>query len=244
VSAPPQNRFFFIHIMKTGGATFRQHVYANFEPGEVYPRPKVDDMQRAWLVESLLGLPAERRAQIRAYTGHFPFVVTELLGCELITLTLLRNPVDRTVSYLKHCKRYHSQHAGLTLEEIYDDQFYFRCFIQDHQTKIFAMTRDDPLESYADVVDIDDRRLAVAKTNLEKVDVVGLHEQYRDFVTEVQQRFGWQFGALKNRRVSSENWEPSESLRRRIADDNRADMAFYEFATQLCAQRRRSRVIA
>ena len=227
--------------MKTGGATFRQHVYANFAAGEVYPRPKVDNMERAWLVDSLLRLPAERRAETRAYTGHFPFVVTELLGIDLVTFTILRHPVDRTLSYLKHCKRYHSQHAELSLEEIYEDPFYFPCFIHEHQTKIFSMTADDPLESYADVVDIDERRLEIAKTNLEKVDVVGLSEHHGEFVSEMQQRFGWQFKTLKNRRVSSEDWAAPASLRRRIADDNRADVAFFEFATQLHAQRRRTR---
>lgn len=227
--------------MKTGGATFRQHVYANFAAGEVYPRPKVDNMERAWLVDYLLGLPAERRAETRAYTGHFPFVVTELLGIDLVTFTILRHPVDRTLSYLKHCKRYHSQHAELSLEEIYDDPFYFPCFIQEHQTKIFSMTADDPLESYADVVDIDERRLEIAKTNLEKVDVIGLSEHHDEFVSEMQLRFGWQFKTLKNRRVSSEDWAAPASLRRRIADDNRADVAFFEFATQLHAQRRRTR---
>ena len=227
--------------MKTGGATFRQHVYANFGAGEVYPRPKVDNMERAWLVDSLLGLPPDRRAETRAYTGHFPFVVTELLGIELVTFTVLRHPVDRTLSYLKHCKRYHSKHADLRLEEIYEDPFYFPCFIQEHQTKIFSMTADDPLESYADVVDVDDRRLEIAKTNLEKVDVVGLSEHYGELLAEMQQRFGWQFKPLSNRRVSNEDWVASASFRRRIAEDNRADMAFFEFATQLYARRRRTR---
>jgi hypothetical protein len=227
--------------MKTGGATFRQHVYANFREGEVYPRPKVDNMDRAWLVDYLLGLPAERRAQTRAYTGHFPFVVTELLDIDLVTFTVLRDPVDRTISYLKHCKRYHAQHADLSLEEIYEDPFYFPCFIQEHQTKIFSMTADDPLESYADVVDVDDRRLEIAKSNLEKVDVIGLSEHHGEFLLEMQQRFGWKFKTLRNRRVSSEDWEVPRSLRSRIADDNRADVAFFEFASRLYAQRRRRR---
>ncbi len=235
-------RFFFIHIMKTGGATFRQHVYENFGSGEVYPVPNVDDMDRAWLVEYVLSLPAERRTAFRAYTGHFPFVVTELLPDDLTTLTIIRDPVARTISYLKHCKRYHDHHRELSLEQIYQDEFHFECFIHNHQTKIFSMTTGDKLESYMDIVSVDDKRLEVAKANLEKVDVLGLNEHYPQFLEELQDRFGWSFGRTRNRRVSKEKWEASPQLRQRIAADNAADMAFYAHAQQLYEQRRKARL--
>jgi hypothetical protein len=228
--------------MKTGGATFRSHIYRNFAEGEVYPVPRQDDMQRAWLVDYVLSLPPERTARFRAYTGHFPFVVTELLGFELVRITMLRDPVERTISYLKHCKRYHEQHRDLALEEIYEDPFYFSCFVHNHQAKLFSMTRDDRLESYMDIIDVDDRRLEIAKANLEKVDVIGLSERSGEFADDMAARFGFRFKRVSNRRVSNENWDASSSLRRRIADDNAADLAFYEFAMQLYEQRRRTPV--
>jgi hypothetical protein len=242
MSEPGPSRFFFVHIMKTGGATLRQHVYANFRDGEVYPVPKLDNMDRAWLVDCLLSLPAERRAVTRAYTGHFPFVVSQLLGIDVVTLTIVRDPVERTISYLKHCKRYHKQHRKLSLEEIYQDDFHFQCFIHNHQAKIFSMTTDDPLESYMDVIDVDDWRLEVAKENLDKVDVLGIHERYGEFLDVLRQRFGWRFDQVPNRRVGREQWEAPSALRRRIADDNAADMAFYEHAKRLDEQRRRTGV--
>ena len=103
---------------------------------------------------------------MRGYMGHYPYVASQLLGVEPVTFTIVRDPVERTISYLKHCKRYHDQHRELSLEEIYGDPFYFPCFIHNHETKIFAMTDEDRLESYMDVIDIDDRRLAIAKENL------------------------------------------------------------------------------
>jgi hypothetical protein len=233
-------RYFFVHIMKTGGATFRQHVYRNFPPGAVYPVPQVDDMERAWLIPTVVGLPPERREALVAYTGHLPLVVAELLGLEFVTMTLLRDPVERTVSYLKHCKRYHEHHRDLPLEAIYEDEFYFRCFVHNHQTKMFAMDANDPLESYMDVVAIDDARLRRACDELERVDVLGLSERQPQFRAELERRFGWRFGRLRNRRVSDEPWEASPALRRRIAHDNAADLEFYAHAVRCHERRERS----
>ena len=242
MSEPAQPPFFFVHNMKTGGASLRQHLYANFQPGEIYPVPDRDDMDRAWLVDYLLGLSPARRASFRGYAGHFPYVVTRLLGVDVVTLTIVRDPVDRTISYLKHCKRYHEQHHDLSLEEIYCDEFHFPCFIHNHQAKIFSMTTDDRLESYMDVIDVDDRRLAIAKENLETVDVLGLHERYGEFLDALRHRFGWRIDREIKRRVGREQWEVPSRLRQRIADDNAADMTFYEHAVRLHEQRGRARV--
>lgn len=245
IAGQPTTRFFFIHLMKTGGATFRQHVYANYGRGEVYPYRTFDpDMHSAnYDIAYLLRLPSERRDAIVAYTGHFPFVVTEMMGLDLVTLTMLRDPVSRTISYLKHCKRYHEQHRDLTLDEIYDDEFFFKCFVQNHQSKVFAMTRDDKLESYMDWIDVDEVRLEIAKANLEKVDLVGLNEYYDEFVADAALRFGWRFDDLPSKRVGDEPWSVSDELRRRIASDNAADVDFYEFARELYAARQRARSV-
>jgi hypothetical protein len=53
-------RYFFVHVMKTGGATFRRHIEDNFpEPGAVYPDPAVDTELREAniLVDRLMNLP-------------------------------------------------------------------------------------------------------------------------------------------------------------------------------------------
>jgi hypothetical protein len=234
-------RFFFVHVMKTGGSTFRQHVLHNFPAaGAVYPDPELDGnlVAATTRIQRLLALPKERHARIRAYTGHFPFVLPRLLDPQLVTLTVLRDPVERTISYLKECKRSHPRLQGRPLEEIYEDTAVFFSFICDHQTKIFSMTPADRLESYMEYIEIDEERLRIAKANLEAVDVVGLNSAFDDFLADVQRRYGWEIRERPNRRVSKEPWDVSDSFRERIATDNANDVAFYRFACDLIRRRR------
>jgi hypothetical protein len=233
---------FFVHVMKTGGATFRRHIEANLGVEHVYPNPELDeDLLIANLrIPYLLELPEERHRAIAAYTGHFPFIVTELLPGPFVTLTVLRDPVERTISYLKHCRRYQEQHRGLPLEEIYEDERYYRTLMDNHQTKVFSFTPEDGADSIWTIVDVDQARLDRACANLEAVDVLGLHEHYDEFVAEASARFGWPPAAPPSWHVS-EPEAVAPSFRRRIASDMAADIELYEFAKGLHQQRRARR---
>jgi hypothetical protein len=236
---PNQNpRFFFVHLLKTGGTTLVHHICRNF-PGQVYPFGQEHEGKGITLIADLLGTSLERREQLRAYVGHFPYVATQLLGQQLVVLTILRDPVERTVSYLKHARYYHPRHRSLSFEEIYEDPFYFPWLIHNHQAKMFAMTKSDPLESALDVIDVDESRLALAIENLEQVHVIGLQERYNEFIAELRDRFHWNFEAIPNQRVGIESGNVSAAFRRRIAIDNAADMEFYRYGRHLYELRKK-----
>ena len=266
--------FFFVHVMKTGGTTLVLHMVRQFEPGELYPDETLDrrnasDVEAYMSIDELLDLPRERKASIRAYTGHFPFMVRDQLGVDLATLTLLRDPVDRTISSLKHFKRLYERYRDLPLEAIYEDAFVFRHFVDNHQTKVFAVTAADRPKAIAsrltqaemhahlagtggdpdagslapsDTFLVDDHRLALAKGQLAEVDVIGVSEQFGEFVEELRSRFGWWPGGLSadaRANVSTESWDADAALRTRIANDNRFDLELYAYARELVAQRAR-----
>jgi hypothetical protein len=256
-----ETSFFFVHIMKTGGRTLVRHFRENFELDEIYPYGKLDvvrvgnrvDINEQVDVSRLLAVPEERRRRVRVYSGHYPYVVCELLPLDLVTMTVLRDPVERTISMLRELGRTDSwtdpnasepaPMAGLALEQVYEDPKVFEPLILNHQTKIFAMNPKDPLGTYMDVVRIDEARLGAAKDNLAKVDLIGSTENYGDFLHELSDRYGWriQFGLRKNV-TPTEGVEPvSKSFRSRIADDNAIDIEFYEYATNLIESRRRAR---
>ena len=262
------SRFLFVHVMKTGGTSLVFHLLREFPADEVYPSAALDrrhptDAEPYGSIADLVAVTPERKAAIRMYAGHFPFMVRDLIGGDLTTLTLLRDPVDRTVSVLKQFKRLYERFSDLPLEEIYEDAFVFRHFIENHQTKVFSVTPEDRPQTIASrvtyqeihdylttapagsdaarvaagaTITIDGDRLERARSNLARVDVVGLNDRFDEFVEALRTRFGWWPAGLAGdarANVSLEPWTASAELRARIARDNAFDIELYEYAKEL-----------
>jgi hypothetical protein len=64
---------------------------------------------------------------------------------EPLCVTLLRDPVERTLSFLAQVRRDRSDARDMPLEEIYDDPWYFDRFIHNHQTRVLSMTLEEAL---------------------------------------------------------------------------------------------------
>jgi hypothetical protein len=79
----------------------------------------------------------------------------------------------------------------------------------------------------------------VAKTNLERVDVLGLQERFPEFLHEMERSYGWRFRGAGDCEVGGAS-DVSPSFRRRIAQVNAADVEFYEHARRLWERRRAS----
>lgn len=238
-------KLFFLHVMKTGGATLLSHILRNYERSAIYPYKSEDaDIYRAnYSLDYLTRLAPERRDRIQIYTGHFPFVAVDLLAEPLTTIAILRDPIERTLSYLRHCRLHHEQHRGMALEEIYEDPIYFPCFIHNHQTKLFALAEADNPESYMDVLEVDQRRLEQAKGNLERIDVLGVQGRFDELLAQLRNRLGWRIDKIPSRRVNP--GEPvAASFRKRIAEDNAIDVDFYRYALELCERRHGARALA
>ena len=259
--SPATPQVLFIHVMKTGGTTVMRNLRETYGLDEIYPYRAVDlqfddghlDVTRHQSVPYLLALSEERRRSIRVFTGHFPYAVREMLGMDLQAATVLRDPVERTISLLRQFARKQpwddpAERGPLserTLEEVYDQPLVFEPLILNHQTKVFSMTPADDPQTYMDVIDVDRARLELAKANLEEIEVLGVIDRFDDFLAEVRVRFGWQIvrGARKNATPADDLRPVDPALRRRIAEDNALDIELYEHAKELVALRRGRRAV-
>ncbi|MDH4169480.1 MAG: sulfotransferase family 2 domain-containing protein [Acidimicrobiia bacterium] len=236
--ADDERVFFFIHVMKTAGGSFRNHLLATFGREASYPQWDVDSGMANVELATLDAVDDERFARLRAFSGHFPYLasvrVEQRLGRPVTRLTILRHPVDRTISLLGDMRHWNEQTRGRSIEQLYDDPMLNAMFVANHMTKIFALTEADDPPNYMHGLTIDDDRLALAQQRLATVDVVGRRERFDDFIAEVERRYGWSIAERPDRHLArGEDFEVSDSFRARIAEDNAYDMAFYDYATRL-----------
>lgn len=228
-------RFFFIHVQKAAGTSLVFRLRRHFGRAAIYPPES--DRGNTILVDDLLDRWRTHRDEIVVVTGHFPLCTVDMLGASFTTFTVLREPIERTLSYLRHHRDRTPEDAGKPLEAIYDDPFRFQGFIHNHMVKMFSLTPEEHTAGMLTPVQFTPSHLARAKENLAMVDVVGLQERFTDFCAELSGRFGWALGdePTLNR---TQPFAVSESFRARIAEDNAMDVELYAFAQQLVARRR------
>jgi hypothetical protein len=222
---------------KTAGTALLQRLRLALEEDAIYPTA-VDNWTRiaTMNLELLRERFAEQRDRIRVVTGHFPLCTTELLGAPFLTMTVLRDPVERTLSALRDMHERDAEFRGKPLEEIYADPVKFRCLIQNHMVKMLSLTTDEMTDGFLTVLDLDATHLERAKRNLEEgIDLWGLQEHFEEFCDELVRRSGWDLGPPRfaNR---TKPVELDDGLRARIAEDNQLDVELYRYALELRRQ--------
>jgi hypothetical protein len=220
-------------MQKTGGVSLYMRMQRHFGERGVYPNASDGDpvtVSPQLILPVLLERWAVRRDEIRAVTGHFPLCVTELLDADFATFTILRDPVERTLSYLRHHRATTPADSELSLEEIYQEPGNFKHFIQNHMVKMLSLRKEEMARTaMMTVVDFDGGRLETARSNLEGMDAFGLQEELEPFAQRLESLYGWRLGAPVRENVTTHTDVPA-SFRRRIAEDNALDMELYEHA--------------
>lgn len=233
-------RFFFVHLQKTAGTTLFRRLRNHFGPDAVYPTP--EDQRHP---DSILDVGYLRRAferdgdRLRVVTGHFPLCTTELLGVPFTTLTVLREPLDRTLSFLRHQKRLDPSVADVPMDDLYGRPQLLHGLIHNHMVKMLGLTADRMTNGASTLVEFDEEFLARAQANLDGIDVVGLQRSFDDFCAELVARFGWDLGRPERGNATDDLVEePSERFVARILRDNDMDVRLYADAEQLVRDRR------
>ena len=215
---------FFLHIPKTAGTSLYQ-VFAQQYPGaklvQAYPPFAAGSLE--WAMAAL-----ENGAEV--FYGHFNFGVHRLLGVRGRYLTMLRQPVDRVVSYFDHQRRHpQAEHhpmlsQGMTLREFVSQRVTVET--NNHMTRMIA--------GYTHLGYLDDPTvLEQALANFRQAFVcAGITERFEESVAVMAERLGWQSWRSDappraNRAPRGSHTQLDQETRRIIERDNRLDLSLY-----------------
>lgn len=232
-------RFFFLHLQKTAGTSLLFEFRDTFPGDSLYPRPADGDAMSVgpqFAVDRLDEAWASRRERIRMIIGHFPLCTLERLDAPFTTTTMLREPVARTLSFLRHHRLLHPEDGDRPLTDIYDDPFRYEALIHNHMTKMLGMTSAEMVDGMLTPVACDERHLERAKRALDAIPVVGLQHRFGDFCDELNRHYGWNLHG--DHTVNASTPVPVDSaFEERIRRDNALDVALFDYACELVESR-------
>ncbi|MBI1279226.1 MAG: hypothetical protein GC179_13955 [Anaerolineaceae bacterium] len=243
---------YYMHIPKTAGTSFTQVLIDNVG-SDAYYQPMT--------LRDFLEMPQELVEKIRFIAGHLVYDLSPVITRNLVYLTMLRNPVSRTISqYLQVQRVPHSMGEGKAKEESLldfvkkpENRFVY-ANLQTRQLGLEAtlpqiVEKVDPSAYEGDIAPYilwysnerydDAQLLELAQSRLEKMAFVGLSEHFDQSIDLLCKTFGWETPTSRTiLNISSNSLEdvPQEAIDI-IHENTRLDAALYETGKRLFEER-------
>jgi len=233
----------FLHLLRTAGTTLRTILSQQYDCCQQITFDPTD-----WGIKQREGyklfsqLPEASRQKARLLMGHLNFGFHEALPQPSQYITLLRNPLNRIVSYYYHTlsrtpdKMKNSYTEKIcTLKEYVTGLSKPNRLSDNYMTKILASSKGTLPEGKFGY----SKRncLELAKENLHHYFIVGLTEQFDESLILFKRHLGWSrqpFYFKRNKAKKSAKWDnPGEDLKEIIAYYNPLDFELYEYAQKL-----------
>lgn len=223
----------FVHLPKTAGTTLHMIIERHYAARNVFSTGA--GAQKA--VEEFKKMSDARRAEIHILKGHMAYGLHEYLPGSSAYITMLREPIDRTISFFyfvrQDPKHYHYDFIktrNLSLEEYLESKI--SIMMDNTQVRLISGVWDEPRHGECTTETLEE-----AKRNLrENFAVVGLTERFDESLLLLKKAFGWHDIYYIRQNVTSNRPKKSElspSTLRTLEKHNQLDMELYQYATLL-----------
>lgn len=233
VSSDPRPLLLFLHIRKAGGTTLKDIIDRHYDPAAIL-RFEVSTMQLARDGFSQLSEPQKRGLEVIA--GQMPFGLHRFLPRPSTYITLMRDPIDRVVSYYHHVLRRSEHYAH---DQVVSEKMSLHDFVC---SGVSADTDNGLVRTLCGIEDVlttpevgqcSREMLENAKKNIEQhFPVAGLLERFDETLILLRRTFGWKdlFYTRKNVNPNRAGKQTVDvKVRAEIEKRNALDMELYGF---------------
>lgn len=242
------------HISKTSGTALRRFVRGNLAGSEVEIAHNLRYAARSpaerlrWFAAWYESLDEERRARLCGVLSHWAGYLLPALDRPVDALTLVREPVDRTLSYYFHKQRQHPEWSLCSLERLSEERslaawrdapkrrdLLDRLFNNWQSRALLSIFHDVSTLEHADAssgsADLWRERL---RDLVDHVFLVGVQDRFEAYVDLLARRYGWP-ASVPRAKVNPQrpaDVAVSPGLREAILSHNWLDRELHELARQ------------
>ena len=244
---------YFLHIPKTAGITLTSMIDDYFDLNLICGRQTWDDL--------LLNIP-KNLSRYKSFRGHFGFSLHRIISKTPVCITMLRDPIERTISDFEHYRRTPGPIVidffckSSNISDFLSDPRY-KPFLTNTQTRFIALdldvpkiansyvekNHDDflflPCREFLSPTMSDEEMINEAKTNISKFRFIGLVERFEESLFLLCYTFGWKpiFNIRKLNVAPANTKNLSPETLEKIKQCNRLDVELYQYSKQIFESR-------
>lgn len=245
-------RLIFLHIPKTAGSTLRNALRAQYPPRAVYVPAINNDRDGPYLrylrgesdtavlasdvnhaqLERLRSFPPDKRDAIRLFMGHYWYGIADDLPKPNVSITMLRDPIERSLSLYSHRVREHGLAVSFERYVEMDREF----DIENGQTRRLALSRYVSGRVTPAMLDAAKEHLATGFAS------VGVTERFDESVVGFALAMGWRAFPYQSVNQSANRRRQEDvaaTTLDRLRQRNQFDMELHRFASELLSQQLR-----
>lgn len=221
----------FVHMFKAGGTSLRRVIRKQFPDARVCLLNGNFNESNAWR-----SLSQHERDKFELILGHQHYGHHEFLSKPASYMTMLREPVDRVLSFYFFVKRYkdhylynHGFNDETTLEEFVESKRFIA--LDNIQTRLL----NPQPKKHHPFGTVNEEMFEVAAGNLQRIERVGIVERMDEFLGLLRIAEGWTIpvAPVKNRTENRPKADDQpEAILERIRELNRYDILLHEAARE------------